>query len=255
MRLLPHGAFSAFYGWLQRRPSSRARIPGFVESLHIDAAEAEHPVEQYGSLDDFFCRRLKRSARPIDPTPSRMVMPADGRTLVVPSIEGERFSIKGQEVGLAELLSDSAEAEYYECGSALVVRLAPCDYHRFHFPDSGEASQVRRVGGRLHSVHPIALLGGAPSFRNRRDITRLDSDHFGPIAMVEVGALAVGTIVQTFRPGTVTRGQEKGYFRFGGSTVVVLITADRLRLDGDLVDASARGIETFVKVGTSIGGF
>ncbi len=253
MRVLPHRAFSTFYGWLQRQPSSRARIPNFIDRLGIDPGEAEHPVERYPSLDAFFCRRLKPDARPIDQNPGRFVMPADGRTLVLPMLDGHRFMIKGHQVHVAELLCDPAEAEFFDGGNAVIVRLAPCDYHRFHFPDSGQASETRRANGRLHSVHPIALLGGAPSFRNQRDITQLESDSFGRVTLVEIGALAVGTIVQTYRAGPVEKGQEKGYFRFGGSTVVALVPAGRLVLDADLVAASNDGIETFIKMGSSIG--
>jgi len=251
--MLPHRACSACYGWLQRLPFSRTKIPKFIESLAIDAAEAENPVDRYRSLDDFFCRRLRPEARPIDVTPSRFVMPADGRTLVFPRIGEAKFTIKGNQIHLAELLGDSSEAEHYREGVAIVVRLAPCDYHRFHFPDSGQASEARQVRGRLHSVHPIALLCRAPCFRNQRHVTQLESDNFGRVTLVEIGAFAVGSIIQTYLPGRVKRGQEKGYFRFGGSTVVALVTANRLDLDEDLVSTSGTGVETFVKMGTSIG--
>ena len=133
------------------------------------------------------------------------------------------------------------------------MRLAPCDYHWFHFPDTGIAANSRLVSGRLHSVHPIALENKARSFDNKRTITFLESESFGRVALVEIGAFAVGTIMQTYKPGQVCRGQEKGHFRFGGSTVVVLVPPSRLTLDEDLIGATERGLETFVKMGTSIG--
>src|SRR5690606_10594103 len=120
----------------------------------------------------------------------------------------------------ADLLADAALARRYRGGAALVVRLAPADYHRFHFPESGLAGPARPIPGPLHSVHPIALAGGAPSFRNRRHVTLIETERAGLVAMVEVGALLVGTIEQTYEPGPVTRGDEKGTFRMGGSTVV-----------------------------------
>jgi phosphatidylserine decarboxylase len=181
------------------------------------------------------------------------VMPADGRMLVFARITEARFTIKGNQIHLAELLGDPGETERYLEGTAIVVRLAPCDYHRFHFPDAGQASETCRIRGRLHSVHPIALRGRAPSFRNLRHVTQLDSDNFGRVTLVEIGAFAVGSIIQTYSPGPVSRGQEKGYFRFGGSTVVAVVPANRLVLDDDLVNASESGVETFVKMGTSIG--
>jgi len=253
MQLLPHGPISNFYGWLNRLPTSRAKISGFIESLGIDANEASLPVESYRTLDEFFCRRLKPEARPIQESPLHFLAPADGRTTVFPSVDNREFVIKGCRVSLTELLGDSAVAEDYEGAAAIVVRLAPCDYHRFHFPDSGIATSARLVSGRLHSVHPIALENNARSFDNKRTITFLESESFGRVTLVEVGAFAVGTIVQTYQPGQVARGQEKGYFRLGGSTVVVLVPSNRLTLDEDIVAASERGLETFVKMGTSIG--
>jgi phosphatidylserine decarboxylase len=253
MRILPQGLLSRLYGAFNRRRSSAAKIPGFIESLGIDVEEAELPVAEYRSLDEFFCRRLKPSARPIDRTPHRFVCPADGRTFVFPKIEGEEFRIKGCSVRLDDLWGDREEAAELLGGVAVIVRLAPCDYHRFHFPDSGIASETRVVPGRLHSVHPFALENNAPSFKNKRTITYLESDNFGRVVLIEVGAFAVGTIAQTYRPGRVERGGEKGCFRFGGSTVVMLIQKHHLQLDQDLVSASAQGMETFIKMGSSIG--
>jgi phosphatidylserine decarboxylase len=247
-RELPHW----IYGWLQRRPASREKVPEFVRSLGIDASEAERPLDDYRSLDDFFTRRLRPGARVFDSEPTHLCAPAEGRVLVVPEVDG-LLSVKASRVGLAELLGDAALARRYAGGAAVIVRLAPADYHRFHFCDGGTAGEPRALVGRLHSVHPIALGAGAPSLRNRRAVTVLDSDRFGSLALVEVGALCVGTIEQSFAPGRVERGQEKGLFRFGGSTVVLLAEPGRVRLDEDLEVASAEGLETLVRVGTRIG--
>lgn len=244
---------SSAYGWLQRRPSSRSKIPEFVRSLGIDASEAEKPLDQYKSLDDFFVRRLKPEARPIDTCPMHFVSPADGRVLVYSCMEGQWLKVKGRKVSLAEIVGDEGRARAYRGGSAIVVRLAPADYHRFHFPDEGTASPSVPIAGRLHSVHPIALESGAPSLRNKRVISTLESRNFGRLTMVEVGALCVGTILQTYSPGFVRRGQEKGYFRFGGSTVLVFVEEGRLSLDEDLISASKEGMETQVRMGTRLG--
>ncbi len=239
------------YGWIQRSRESARRIPHFIRRLGIDAAEAERPVESYRTLDDFFTRRLKPGARPIDRAPSHLVSPADGRVLACPRVTGE-LRVKDSRVTIAELVGDPALARRYEGGDALVVRLAPADYHRFHFPEAGSASRAKTIGRGLHSVHPVALAAGAPAFKNKRSVTRLETGRFGPLLLIEVGALIVGTIVQTYTPGPVARGQEKGCFRFGGSTVVLLAEPGRLALDDDLVESSARGLETLVKVGTRI---
>lgn len=249
---LRHRWASALYGAMQRLPGSRRKVPEFVRSLGIDAAEASRPLEDYASLDDFFTRRLRAGARPVDADPRALVSPADGRALAIPRLE-EELAVKGSRVSVAELLGSEELAARYRGGSALVVRLAPADYHRFHFPDGGSASPPRRLGRHLHSVHAIALAAGAPSFRNARQAGTLASDGFGELALVEVGALCVGSIRQTHAPGPVLRGQEKGVFHFGGSTVIVLAEPGRLRLDDDLVASSGRGLETLVRMGSRVG--
>jgi len=250
--LVASALFSRLYGWLQRRPASRRKIPEFIRSLGIDAGEAERAPGEYASLDDFFTRRLKPGSRPVDRDPERLVAPADGRIRVFPRLP-DPWRIKRSRVRLDELIRDRGLAERYDGGSAALIRLAAADYHRFHFPDSGVASEPRRIGGRLHSVHPIALDAGAPSFENQRTLTRLETERFGALLQVEVGALVVGTIEQTFEAGPVDRGQEKGLFRFGGSAIVLLAEPGRLRFDEDLVRESANGVETLVRMGESIG--
>lgn len=249
--LLRRSLPNRIYGWLQRSPRSRARIADFVESLGIDADEAERPLDAYRSLDEFFTRKLRPGVRPIDPSPDHLVSPADGRLLAFAEV-GPELVVKSSRVSLAVLVGDRALSSRYVGGAALVLRLAPADYHRFHFPDDGIASAPRRLPGPLDSVHPIALAAGAPSFRNKRVVTVLDSAAFGPLLLIEVGALLVGTIVQTYRPGPVRRGDEKGYFRFGGSTVVVLAMPGRLTIDSDLLEATAAGLETLVRMGTRL---
>ena len=245
---------SSIYGWLQRRSSSRRKIRGFISSLGIDAAEAELPIEAFRSLDDFFVRSLKPSMRPIDPDPAHFISPSDGRVLVYSSIsEGSPVRVKGSELSVATLLGNAQLARDYAGAAVAVLRLAPADYHRFHFPEDGIAFPSVPVNGRLHSVHPIALSSGAPTFKNKRVITRLETRSWGLVTMVEIGALCVGTIVETYTPGPVRRGQEKGFFRFGGSSIVVLVPAGKLKFDSDLVAASAEDIETYVKMGTRLG--
>jgi phosphatidylserine decarboxylase len=248
------GPFNSLYGRRQRARRSKGKIQGFVDRLGIDASEASRPLSDYATLDEFFCRTLRAGARPLDPDPDAFLSPTDGRILVFPDLQaGALLTVKHSTVALSQLVVDPDLAARYAGGCAVILRLAPADYHRFHFPADGLASASLTHGSRLHSVHPIALAAGAPSFRNKRAVSTLTSDRFGQLCIVEVGAMVVGTIVQTYAPGPVARGQEKGTFRFGGSTVVVLAEPGRLRFDPDLVDASADGLETFVKCGTRLG--
>ncbi|MGE0711723.1 MAG: phosphatidylserine decarboxylase [Planctomycetota bacterium] len=246
--------FSKLYGGLKRAARSRAAIPEFVAGLGIDASEAARPLEDYASLDDFFARHLRAGARPLDPDPDALLSPADGRVLAYEAVGAhETLRIKASRVTPAALLGDEALARRFAGGPLLIVRLAPADYHRFHFPADGTAGAPRRLHGPLHSVHPIALEGGAPSFLNEREVTLLESPRHGLLALVEVGAMVVGTIEQTYAPGPVRRGAEKGTFHFGGSTVVLLTEPGRVALDEDLLDTTRAGYETLVRMGTRVG--
>jgi phosphatidylserine decarboxylase len=251
-RVLVRPALNAAYGLWQRGPWTRRKIRTFVDTLGIDPTEAELPLDAYTSLAAFFARRLRPGTRPIDPTPEHLIAPCDGRLLAFRGGADAILPIKGQRVSLLALSGDARRAEAFRGGDALVYRLAPADYHRFHFPESGVASEPLSAGKLLHSVHPIALAGGAPSFSNRRTITTLTTARFGDLLLIEIGALLVGRIVQTYRPGRVTRGEEKGTFEFGGSTVVVVAKAGAIAIDDDLVDATREGLETFVKMGTRV---
>lgn len=247
-RLMPQPVVSALYGRMQRTARSQRKIARFVQDLGIDAAEASRPLGDYRTLDDFFTRRLRDGARPIDAAPDALVSPADGRALAFLGVD-EALPIKGRAVRLASLLGEPSP---FERAAVLIVRLAPADYHRFHAPCDGVLSAPRELGGLLHSVHPIALAAGAPSFENRRQVSRLHSERFGALFLVEVGALLVGEIERTRAPGQVAKGDELGMFHFGGSTVVVVVDGARLALDADLLENTARGLETRVRVGERV---
>lgn len=244
--------FSHLHAWPKRLASSKGAIQQFIRQYAVNVDEVEKPLDEYRSLDEFFCRRLKAGARPVNPEPRALVSPADGRVLVYPELNGQTLRVKQQQVALADLLGCPHAAAQLAGGSAVVVRLAPKDYHRFHFPFEGRVSESRAIAGKLESVHPIALDAGAPSFANKRVVTRIETPLFGSLYMVDVGALTVGTIVQTHAPGPVEKGQEKGYFRFGGSTVVVLWGPGGPTLDQDLIDNTALQLETLVKQGRQI---
>lgn len=252
--LLKRHFVSRFYGWLQSRPASSRKIPSFIERLNIDAAEADRPLVEYQSMNDFFTRRLRPECRPIHADPRILISPADGRTLAFPNLDLQKpLRVKNSHVSIVTLLADAEAAKLYSDGTAVVFRLAPADYHRFHFPDAGIAAPSREVGSGLHSVHTIALLGGAPCFLNQRMVSFLDSAIFGRLAIIEVGAMLVGGIRQTYQPGPVQRGAEKGYFCFGASTVIILVEPGRVRIDTDLLNDSSSGLETLVRMGTGIG--
>jgi phosphatidylserine decarboxylase len=250
--VLSRRTFSWLYGFAKRTKGSRAKIREFIDTLGVDTAEVEKPLDAYASLDEFFSRKLRPGARPVDEHPDHLLAPCDGRALAWQCLRGGDLVVKRTRTTIPTLIGDPATAAEFPDPAGLLVRLAAADYHRCHFPADGTASPARAAGSRLPSVHPIALEKGAPSFENYRMVTRLDSEAFGPLLIIEVGALTVGSIVQTFTPAPVRRGQEKSYFRFGGSALLMLAQASRIRFDDDLLQSTDQGVESQVRVGTRV---
>ena len=246
---------SRLVGRWQQSAWTRRQIRPFAERYRIDLEELELPLDHYRNFNDFFIRRLKPQARPCDPDPTRLCSPADGKVLVYPRLDPvDRLPVKSCAFTVDSLLGEIVDPAPYRGGAALVVRLAPYDYHRFHFPADGQAAPAAMVAGGYHSVNPLALERVPDIFhRNRRAICQLDTPHFGKIACVEVGALNVASIVQTYAPGPCARGGEKGYFQFGGSTIVLLFAPGTVAFDDDLVTDSAAGLEVHVRTGAGVG--
>jgi len=247
--------FSKAYGQWQSSGASRPAISKVIRDLCIAMDDFEVPAEGFASFNDFFTRHLRPGARCIDPDAKRLVAPADGRALVFSPLAGDTLlPVKGRSISLTRLLGSAAEAQRFAGGSAVIVRLCPSDYHRYHFPCAGTASSSHTLPGPLESVNPVALARGRAILdHNQRDRTWIDSEHLGRVAYVEVGALCVGKIVQTFVPGPVKAGLEKGYFAFGGSTVILVCEPGRVRFDEDLLTTTQRGYETLVRMGEGIG--
>jgi len=220
-----------------------ASIPGCLPD------EAEKPLDEYASFNEFFTRRLKPGSRPVG---DGLVSPADGRVLLYLNADADTpFPLKGATRSLRTVFDESAPAGRYDIA---VIRLAPVDYHRFHFPcDCTTTEPVRVIPGKYHSVNPIALLRYPDVYAdNERQILRCQAA-FGDFWLVDVGAFGVGTIVQTFSGERHARGDEKGYFKFGGSTVIFIAPAGAVTFDPDLVENSARGLETKVLCGERLG--
>jgi phosphatidylserine decarboxylase len=245
---------SSVYGLWQSSALSKRSVPGVVEQLGIDLDECVIPEGGFHDFNDFFTRHLRPGARPIATDPKRLASPADGRTFAYVDVQGDTMMpAKGREVSLRELLGDEAEARRFAGGTVIIVRLCPADYHRFHFPCAGIASASKTLAGPLESVNPVALARGhAILDTNKRDVTYIDSPAFGRVAYLEIGAMFVGSIVQTFRPGAVAAGDEKGYFQFGGSTVILVLQPGRVKVDPDLVENTKKGLETLLRMGEGI---
>ncbi len=228
---------------------SRGKIDAVIEELSIDVDEFAQPRESYGSFNEFFIRRLKPEARPFSSDPALLVSPADGRALVFPILDEDTFApVKGCPFTIRKMLP--GHADRFTNGALAIVRLCPADYHRYHFPCAGNITEYRSLAGALHSVNPIALGRGRDVFGdNRRSYTLIDTEHAGTLCFMEIGAFGVGGIVNTRCSGRVEKMDEKGYFKFGGSSIVLIFEPERIRFSDDLLANSAAGNETLVKVG------
>jgi phosphatidylserine decarboxylase len=250
--LVKHRLFSFWYGSRMDAAASREKVQPFIEQYGVDVSELADSPESYRTFNEFFYRKLKPSARPIAAGANEIALPADGRHLVLPDIAAcEAFFVKGVRFDLSALLRDASLAERFAHGSMLISRLCPVDYHRFHFPFGGTPAASKVVTGPFYSVSPIALRR-RPSilWENQREITLLRTETLGDVLLLEIGATCVGSIVQSFTPGqSVAKGDEKGYFRFGGSCCITIFEPNRIRFADDLVEHSAAGREVYAKMG------
>ncbi|HTQ30083.1 MAG TPA: archaetidylserine decarboxylase [Opitutaceae bacterium] len=248
--------FSKIYGWrMSQRASGRLILP-FIVRYYIDVDDFVKSALTFRTFNEFFTRALKPGRRPIAGEDNVAVLPADGRHLVFPDVDAaDGFYVKGQKFSLAELLGGAARTEKFAGGAMVISRLAPVDYHRFHFPCAGVPDDARLINGWLYSVNPVALRRNVRHLvQNKRYLTLIESPAFGTVAMIEVGATAVGRIMQTYVPGRVAvKGEEKGIFSFGGSCVITLFQAGRIAFYADLVEQSAQNIETYARMGDWLG--
>ena len=243
---------SSIYGNRMDRTSSAKKIQPFIADFDIDMSVAQK--QEFSNFNDFFTRKLKADARPVDTTSTVVVSPADGKVLAYTDISNSWFIVKGYRFDVSSFLDNPGLAQKYHDGTLLIIRLAPMDYHRFHFPVSGNSSPNKKIDGDYYSVNPFALRKKAEIFcLNKREYSILSNPLFGDVVMAEVGATMVGSIVQTFKGSSVNKGEEKGYFKFGGSTVVLLFEKSKIHIDEDLLMNTAKGYETSVKMGERIG--
>ncbi len=248
--------FSAFYGWWQNRSWTKNKIAPFIQAFNVDLQEFLKDTSDFTSFNDFFIRKLKPNARPIDPRKEVAVIPADGRYWFYQDISAvDGFIVKGKKFCLETLLENQELARKYSHGSMVIARLCPSDYHRFHFPCSGIPGSSTLINGYLYSVNPIAIKKDLEIFtQNKRSLCAMQTDHFGTLLYCDVGATFVGSIHQTYTPSNpVVKGEEKGYFSFGASCLILLFEPGAIQFDQDLLVASASGKEIRCLLGQPMG--
>ncbi|MBP3433919.1 MAG: phosphatidylserine decarboxylase [Clostridia bacterium] len=251
LRLLTRRWISKLAGAFLDSVLSRGLIKGYIRRNGIDMSQFEE--EKYKSFNAFFTRRIRAGLRPFAIENAEFPSPCDGKISAYRVDEGGRYEIKGFPYTVESLLKNSELAKKYEGGLCIVLRLAVEDYHRYFYLDDCEKGENVFLKGRLHTVQPYALEKRRVFTENCREYTVLHTANFGDVTQVEVGAMMVGRIVNNHGAGAFKRGEEKGRFEFGGSTIVLLVEKDKVSLDEEFFVNTANGDETVVRCGERIG--
>ena len=251
LKALTAPAVSRAAGCFMDSTLSKPLIKPFIKKSGIDTSE--YIMKGINSYNDFFTRRIKPGKRPVDTVPEHLISPCDSKLTVHKISSRSFFCIKGSRYRVSDLLSNEFLAKRFCGGYCCIFRLEVNDYHRYCYIDNGVKSENTFIPGELHTVNPIALERYNIYKRNSREYTVLHTENFGDVAQIEVGAMLVGRIVNLHGESTFKRGDEKGRFEFGGSTVVLLFEKGRIAPDMDILRNSAENIETVVKYGEKIG--
>ncbi len=230
---------------------SKPLIRPFILKNHIDTSQ--YQMRNFHSYNQFFTRRIKPDKRPIDFAPSHLISPCDSKLSVYEIDEHSIFRIKESMYRVSDLLRNDFLARRFIGGYCMIFRLEVDDYHRYCYIDNGTKTGNTFIRGELHTVNPIALRRYNIYKRNSREYTVLHTENFGDVVQVEVGAMLVGKIKNHHKEHSFSRGEEKGMFEFGGSTIVLLVEKGRITPDADLLKNTSEGYETVVKYGEKIG--
>ena len=231
---------------------SRPLIRRFVKKNGINLADYEEA--RYRSFNHCFTRKIKAENRPIPTESDLFISPCDARLSVYPIREDSVFHIKGSDYSVKGLLGgNEALTDKYAGGTCLVFRLCVHHYHRYVYFDGGKKGENTFLPGKLHTVRPIALESFPVFVQNCREYTVMETENFGTATQIEVGAMLVGKIQNHHAEHTFSRGEEKGMFLYGGSTVVLLLEKDTAVIDSRFFEATEKDEETEVKMGEILG--
>lgn len=229
---------------------SKVQISSFIKNNNIDMSQYEE--KDYHSYNDFFTRNIKEGKRIIDFDENHLISPADSKVSYYKINENTHLLVKDTLYTIEELLENKTIAKKYQGGICLVCRLAVDDYHHYHYIDSGTTLTYKYIQGKFHTVNPIANDYYPIYKQNTRSYSLLSTKNFGDVIYMEVGALMVGKIVN-LKKQSFEKGEEKGYFEFGGSTIVLLFEKDKVNIDQDIINNSLKNYETKVYMGEKIG--
>lgn len=242
---------SALTGKFMDSSISKFMIKPFIKSHNIKMDE--YVNKKYHSFNDFFIRNIKKEARLINGNKNALIAPCDSKLTCYKITKDLKFNVKNSTYSVSSLINDENVANAFNEGYALVFRLSPEDYHHYLFCDDGIIINNYKIDGKYHSVNPIVYDNYKVFRENTRECTLVKTNNFKNIMYVEVGALLVGKICNIKKQGKFKKGEEKGYFMYGGSTVILLIQKDALLIDDEIIKNSNKNIETCVKCGEKIG--
>jgi len=229
---------------------SKHKIKKYIKKFNIDMNEYEEA--KYRSFNDFFIRRIKVESRPFDMNPESLIAVADSKLSVYKINEDSIFNIKDITYSVSDLIKDEELAKEYLNGLCLIFRLSVENYHRYSYLDNGYLGKTEKIKGVLHTVQSIATDRRKVFAENSREYAVLHTENFKEVIHIEVGAMIVGKIKNSLKQD-FKKGEEKGYFEFGGSTVVLLLKSDVADINSDILESSVNNIETVVKLGEKIG--
>ncbi|KAF1301464.1 phosphatidylserine decarboxylase [Enterococcus saccharolyticus] len=244
--LVTANIFSTVWTWKDYTPFSQKKITEFLETYQLDLTQYEK--ESYRTFAEFFIRKKKKY---VVASAKKVLAVAEGKLLILPIQKNSEFSIKNQHYRLAELVEDAQLAQQFEGGTLCIYRLAVEDYHRYLNCETGIILKERTIRGRLHTIREIAQQQVKVFKENKRSYCVIESE-VGPVLQMEIGALLVGKI-HNFVADACIRGEEKGYFQLGGSTILVAYPKGAICIDADIQTYSQQGIETQVRIGEGIG--
>ena len=232
-------------------PLSKPLIKPFIKNNGIDTSH--YIMKNFSSYNDFFTRKVKPEKRPVDYNSRHLISPCDSKVTAYKIKRNSIFKIKNSLYRVSDMLKNEFLARRYDGGYCLIYRLEVDDYHRYCYIDDGIKTNNVFIYGELHTVNPVALKKYNVYKRNSREYTIMHTDNFGDVVQLEVGAMMVGKICNHHGEYSFMKGEEKGMFMFGGSTIVQLFEKDRIRPDSDILRNTRDGFETVVHYGEKIG--
>ena len=251
LKFLVKPAVSKFAGFMLDRSFTRVFIRGFVKRNKINMEEYQDI--KYKSFNDFFFRKIKNELRPFPDNENDLSSPCDGKLTAYKITADGVFNIKNSIYTIEDLLQDKKLSDEFLEGLCMIFRLTTDDYHRYAYIDNGQSIYRKKINGVLHTVRPIALNRYKVFIQNAREYEVMQTDHFGRVIQMEVGALFVGRIKNHEIKQSFKRKEEKGMFEFGGSTVIMLFKNNTVTLDKTIYENTLNNKETIVKMGQKIG--